>query len=536
MEIRGIGASSGAALADIYLLESADTEVTQQKGLGAEREKARFEDAVQKAKTELDALHESAMQTDENIAEVFEVHAMMLDDPDFCDGVDAQLDEGWCAEWAVHCSAQTLHDMFASMDDEYMKARADDVVDVSGRVIRILKGISDISGALEHKVIVAAEDLLPSQTVKLDRSKVAGFITARGSVTSHSVILARTMGIPCVVGVGEDFAKIPREGKAAIDGDAGVVVIDPSEQQAAEFLQKAQAHKMLLEELEQYRGKSAVTASGHKVLVCANIGGIEDAKTAIADDCDGVGLFRSEFLYLEGTDFPSEETQFEAYKAVLSALAPKPVVIRTLDLGSDKQAPYFNIGKEDNPALGYRAIRICLKQPEIFRTQLRALLRASAFGKLCVMFPMITHVEQVQQIKEILADVKSELASEGVKVADDMQIGIMIETPSAAVISDLLAKEVDFFSIGTNDLTQYTMAADRMNSNITELFDSSYVSVLRFIEMTAKNAHDNGIWVGICGESAANTKLTEFYMSIGIDELSVTPSSILAVKKAVLNS
>ena len=348
------------------------------------------------------------------------------------------------------------------------------------------------------------------------------------------MILARTLGIPCVVGMGEDFDRLPSAGMVAMDGSTGEVVPRPEGAVLADLERRRAAYLADQAALEEYRDRQAVTSAGHKVLVAANIGGLEDIDAVIANGGDGVGLLRSEFIYLNSPDFPTEEEQFQIYKQVLERLAPRPVVVRTLDLGSDKQAPYFGIENEDNPAMGYRAIRICLKEPHIFRTQLRALLRASVYGTLDIMFPMIGQLEQVRQIKETVAQVQRELEAEGVPFNRDIQYGIMVETPAAAIMSDVLAEEVDFFSIGTNDLTQYTMAADRMNARVSDLFDPADPAVLRLIELTAKNAHAAGIWVGICGESAANTALTQFYMSVGIDELSVSPASIPAVKRAVL--
>ena len=536
MLLKGVGASPGAAIAKIYFIKQIDLSVEKLDGRNKETETERFESAKSQAFSELDELFEKTSETDSAAAQVFDIHKLMLDDPDFCDGVEAAINEGLNAEYAVKSSADALSDFLSTLDNEVMRGRAADVRDISERLIRILKGISEADNSLPESVIVLADDLLPSQTVKLDRSKVAGFVTRHGSVTSHSVILAKTMGIPCIVGMGSSFDELPEAGEIAIDGKTGEVLSDPIENEKADFLRRVTEFQKQKEELEKYRSISAVTPSGHKVKVCANIGGVADAEIADSFGADGVGLFRSEFLYLESPSFPSEEKQFQAYKAVLEKLSPRPVVIRTLDLGSDKQAPYFDIPEEENPALGYRAVRICLKEQHIFKTQLRALMRASVYGKLQVMFPMITHLGQVLEIKEILEQVRQELDSEGISYNKDIEYGIMVETPAAAVMSDVLAKEVDFFSIGTNDLTQYTMAADRMNSKIRDIFNPSDSAVLRFIEMTAKAAHDNGIWVGICGESAADTSLTDFYMSIGIDELSVSPASIPAVKKAVVSS
>ncbi|MFB0921017.1 MAG: phosphoenolpyruvate--protein phosphotransferase [Oscillospiraceae bacterium] len=536
MLFRGVGASAGAAIAHIFYIKQLDLSVEKQEGRDPKTETERFENAKEQAFAELDVLFEKTAATNSAAAQVFDIHKLMLDDPDFCDGVESALASGFNAEYAVKASADALIDFLGTLDNEVMRARAADVRDVSERLIRILKGIEENSDALKDEVIVLAEDLLPSQTVRLDREKVTGFVTKRGSVTSHSVILAKTMGIPCIVGMGESFDELPVSGEIAIDGKTGEVLVSPTDSEREDFLRRVKAFRQQKEDLKKYRDLTAVTPKGHTVKVCANIGGVADADAANSFGADGVGLFRSEFLYLESPSFPSEDKQFEAYKAVLEKLSPKPVVIRTLDLGSDKQAPYFDIPEEENPALGYRAIRICLKEPEIFRTQLRALLRASNYGKLQVMFPMITHLGQVLQIKEVVGNIKEELDKEGVPYSRDIEFGIMVETPAAAVMSDELAKVVDFFSIGTNDLTQYTMAADRMNSRIRNIFNPADPAVLRFIEMTAKAAHENGIWVGICGESAADTTLTDFYMSLGIDELSVSPASIPAVKKAVLSS
>jgi len=535
MNLKGVGASPGVAIAHSYLIRQPDLSVKRQEGMDPAAETGRYEKAKEQALSELDALFEKTAAADPSAAQVFDIHKMMLDDPDFCDGVDSALASGLNAEYAVKSSADALIAFLETLENEVMRGRAADVRDVSERMIRILKGLSYDDAMPDGETIVLAEDLLPSQTVRLDREKVAGFVTKRGSVTSHSVILAKTMGIPCVVGLGDDFDRLPPSGEIAIDGGTGEVAVNPEGAERESFLLRVEKFKQLKADLAKYRDVEAVTPKGHKVMVCANIGSTADAGLADSFGADGVGLFRSEFVYLESSGFPSEEKQFAVYRAVLEKLAPRPVVIRTLDLGSDKQAPYFNIPEEENPALGYRAIRICLKEPEIFRTQLRALLRASVYGTLQIMFPMITHLAQVLEIKKIVAQIKSELDAEKLPYSADIQFGIMVETPAAAVMSDVLAKEVDFFSLGTNDLTQYTMAADRLNSRIRDIFNPADPAVLRFIEMTAQNAHTNGIWVGICGESAADTSLTDFYMSLGIDELSVSPSSVPAVKKAVIN-
>ena len=536
MLIKGVGASPGAAIAHIYYIKQLDLSVTRQEGKNPESETERYENAKAQAMSELDALYEKTATTDSAAAQVFDIHKLMLEDSDFCDGVEAEIALGLNAEYAVKSSADALADFLGTLENEVMRERAADVRDVSGRLIRILKGIEESTDTTDEEIIVLAEDLLPSQTVRLDREKVAGFVTKHGSVTSHSVILAKTMGIPCIVGLADGFDTLPESGELAIDGKTGEVLVNPTEAEIEGFLKRVKAFTQQKEDLEKYRAIEAVAPNGHRVKVCANIGSVADADTALSFGADGVGLFRSEFLYLESASFPSEEKQFSAYKSVLEKMAPRPVVIRTLDLGSDKQATYFDIPDEENPALGYRAIRICLNEPPIFRTQLRALLRASVYGKLQVMFPMITHLGQVLEIKRVIEQIKAELDNEGIPFSREIEFGIMVETPAAAVMSDELAKEVDFFSIGTNDLTQYTMAADRMNARIRNIFNPADPAVLRLIEMTARNAHQNGIWVGICGESAADTTLTDFYISLGIDELSVSPSSIPAVKKAVIES
>lgn len=533
MILKGIGASEGIAEARLWKLQEADLSIERRENCVPAEESARFDAAQAQAIAELTVLFDKAMENDAESAQIFDIHRMMLEDPDFCEGAAAAIEQGHNAEWAVRESADILHDMFLSMDDDYMRGRAADVSDISGRMIRILKGISDSAEMPRESVIVSAEDLLPSQTVKLDKTFVAGYVTKRGSLTSHSAILARSMGIPCIVGMGDDYDALGDDGIIIIDGSTGTVITSPTDEELEAYRARKDELDRQRRLLAQYKDTESVTRDGHRCLVCANIGSVEDAETAAASGAEGIGLFRSEFLYLDSPDFPDEEKQFEVYRRVLEIMAPRPVVIRTLDLGSDKQAPYFNIPNEDNPAMGYRAIRICLAQPEIFRTQLRALLRASVYGKLCIMFPMITSVSQVLEIKEHVSSVKAELTAEGKAYADNVELGIMVETPAAAVMSDELAKHVDFFSLGTNDLTQYTLAADRMNARVSSIFNSEDPAVLRLMEMTARNAHAAGIWVGICGESGANTRLTPFFMDIGIDELSVAASSVLKVRKAV---
>ncbi len=534
MKLTGTGAAEGIAIAKLWRLTTPDLSVEHVSGLDPEEQRVRFAAAKAQADQELAALYASTQERDEEAAMIFDIHRMMLEDLDFVEGVEAMLAEGDSAEWAVRETGELLRTMFLSIDDETMRARAADILDVSDRLVRILKGIEE-HPMPQEQVILCAEDLLPSQTVRLDKRYVVGCVTRGGSVTSHSVILARSLGIGCIVAMGEQFDRLPAEGLAAMDGAAGELVVDPSEEELTAYRQKlaqAEEQKTLL---AQYANRQAVTRSGHKCLVCANIGSVHDAQVAKAAGADGVGLFRSEFLYLESPDFPSEETQFQAYKAVVELFAPAPVVVRTLDLGSDKQAPYFQIPDEENPAMGYRAIRICLDRPEIFRTQLRALLRASSYGNLHIMLPMITGVSQVERAKAILTQLEAELRGEGVEVAP-YKLGIMIETPAAAVMSDVLAPMVDFFSVGTNDLTQYTMAADRMNPKVADIFNARDPAVGRMIAMAAKSAHDAGIWIGVCGEAGADTALTDFFMHNKIDELSVSCGSILKVRRAVCES
>ncbi len=534
MKLTGIGASKGVAMGRIQHLNKADISVYPGAGMGIREEEAALDTAVLKAKKELLALYEKALANDANAAEVFSVHQMMLEDPEYLQTIRDIILEGQNAAYAVSKARDSLKAIFDVMEDAYMQARGADVTDVSNRLIRILKGVSETEFGKEP-CILAAEDLYPSDTLKLDKNMILGFVTRFGSDTSHSVILSRALGIPCIVGLGDSYWKLPKDGELLLmDGDSGELIIDATPSEREEFARRDAAIQKAEESLKEYCRREAVTTSGHRVLVCANIGNPADAQKAVEVGADGVGLFRSEFIYLNRNSFPTEDEQFEAYKAVLEQLNPRPVVIRTLDLGSDKQAAYFNIPDEDNPALGYRAIRISLRKTELFRTQLRALYRAGAFGNLYIMFPMISHMEQLLQAKKLAAEVKESLLSEGAAIADKVPLGMMVETPAAAILADMFAKEVEFFSIGTNDLTQYVLAADRLNPNVHELFDSAHPAVLKCIEMTANAAHAHGIWVGICGESAANTDLMDFYMRVGIDELSVSSSLVAEVRRAII--
>ena len=532
---QGKSVLKGIAIGKIYLYEKQEYVLEQKQVADAEAEVARFEAAKETAIGQLDDLYEKALaEAGEEQAMIFDVHKMMLDDGDYLDAITGLIrSEKVNAEYAVHTTGEQFAAVFASMDDEYMKARSADVKDISGRVIRILAGIGDGSIASEEPVILLADDLTPSETVSLDKSKILAFVTRNGSANSHTAILARSMNIPALVQTDVELLKEYHGIDAVVDGLDGKLYLDPEETVLAELVQKKEACGRERAELEKLIGLDNVTRDGRKINVYANIGSPEDVDKVLLNDAGGIGLFRSEFLYLENSDFPTEEQQFHAYKRVLESMAGKKVIIRTLDIGADKQVDYFGLKKEENPALGLRAIRICLTRPEIFRTQLRALFRASVYGNLGIMFPMITSVREVERIKAICEEVKAELKSEGIEYSDKTEIGIMIETPAAAIISDRLAPMVDFFSVGTNDLTQYTLACDRQNPDAEEFVDTHHEAILRLIEMSAQNAHKNGAWIGICGELAADTTLTETFLRMGIDELSVSPTFVLKVRDAV---
>jgi phosphotransferase system enzyme I (PtsI) len=531
----GIGVSDRVAVEKILYLEKVDYKVEKETNKDISTEKGRFEDAKKQAIIDLSHLIEKTASIDKESSKVFEIHQMMIEDLDFVEGVEAEIEKHYSAEYAISQTRDKFTKLFQSMDDEMMRERAADVVDVSNRLIGILKGIQSEDDLPEGKFIIVSEDIYPSQIVKFDYNQIAGFVTKYGSNTSHASILARTLDIPTVVNLKERFDEIPHFGLLAINGATGEVVINPNK-----FIKEVYAKKKQVEiekdnDLKKYIGKKAKTKNGHKIVVGANIGNVSDTDLAINNDADAIGLFRSEFIYLESNDYPSEEKQYNIYKNVLSKMDGKQVIIRTMDIGADKQVGYFNLKKEENPALGYRAIRICLKNKALFKTQLRALYRSSVHGNLAIMIPMITHIEQVLETKELINEVKKELKEEGFEYSEQVSLGIMIETPASVMISDLLAQEVDFFSIGTNDLTQYTLAADRMNSEILDLYDSKHESIKRMISMVSENAHKAGIWVGICGESAADVDLLDFYIDIKIDELSVSPSKVLRLKKEILN-
>jgi phosphotransferase system enzyme I (PtsI) len=522
----------GVAIGKIKWYSKAENQVVRRRVEDTAAELARYEAAKQTAITQLKGLYEKALkEVGEANAQIFEVHSMMLEDLDYNDSVQNLIEaQGLNAEYAVATTGDNFSDMFAAMDDEYFQARSVDVKDISERVISILSGADTGSDIGSEPVIIAAEDLAPSETVQMDKNSLLAFVTHLASVNSHTAILARTMSIPAVT---EIEIKPEWNGLLGIvDGNEATMIVDPDEETLAQYreIQKQEEEKQRL--LEELKGKENVTLDGQKINLYANIGNVSDLVAVLKNDASGIGLFRSEFIYLEKDDFPTEEDQFAVYKKVAETMAGKKVIIRTLDIGADKQVDYFNLGKEDNPAMGYRAIRICLKQPDIFKTQLRALFRASAFGNIAIMYPMITSVAEVRKIKEIVAEVKLELDRDGVPYGNVEQ-GIMIETPAAAVISDLLAKEVDFFSIGTNDLTQYTLAIDRQNDKLDDFYDSHHEAVLRLIKLVTDNAHAAGIWAGICGELGADMTLTERFLEMGLDELSVSPGCILPIRKII---
>lgn len=537
--IKGIAASKGISIGNVLRYTTGVPKVTLETNRDPAAEIARFEAAVNAAVKTLGELHDRALKTvGEQEAMLFDIHAMMLQDLDYMDGVKGCISEKSCnAEYAVMQTGNVFAQMFAQMDDEYMRAREADVRDVSDRVLRVLAGTDgNPLEKIRGQVIVAAEDLMPSETIQMDTSKVLAFATKMGSKISHSAILARTMGIPAVVGLGDKFEILCEHDVVIVDGSNGDIILEPDEA----TLQKYRAERDIFLEkkkmLKTLIGKETVSMDGKKIEINANIGHPGDIASCIENDAEGIGLFRSEFLYMESSDFPSEDVQYMAYREILEKMKGKRVIVRTLDLGADKHAPYFKLPHEENPAMGYRAIRICLAQPEIFKTQLRALHRASVHGRLAVMFPMVVSLYELQEIKKWIETVKEELKSEGVPYSKDVEYGVMIETPAAVLVSDQLAKEVDFFSIGTNDLTQYTLACDRMNANLSELYDPRSLSVLRMIALTVRNAHREGIWVGICGESAADTELTGLYLKLGVDELSVSPVAVLEVRNKVLHT
>ena len=535
ISIQGKGVSTGVAIGPLYFYQRAQSTIRRYEVEDGDAEWARFKAAQAKAVEQLGELAEKARaEAGDEAALLFETHQMMAEDMEYEEAIQAAVQENRLnAEAAVTDTAAQFADMFAAMEDPYFQARAADVKDVSSRIIAALTGV--VQGGIDSPVpvILAADDLAPSETVQLDKSKILGFVTEGGSGSSHTAILARTMGIPAIIGVGDQLKKEYEGREVIIDGTTGNVVIEADPDAKAYLMKKMEEQRKTREMLEQLKGKPNETIDGRSMRVFCNIGSPDDVAAVLANDAGGVGLFRSEFLYLNCDDFPSEDYQFEAYRKVLSDMDGREVIIRTLDIGADKQIGYFNMPHEENPALGNRALRICLNRPEIFRTQLRALFRASAYGKLGIMFPMVTSVWEVKEARKMCDQVKAELTKEGIPFSEDVEIGIMIETPAAAVMSDRLAKVVDFFSCGTNDLTQYTLACDRQNADLGRFFNPHHPAVLRLLKMVCDNAHKHGVWVGICGELGADLELTETFLSIGIDELSVSPRSVLPLRQKI---
>lgn len=536
VKYQGKGVYGAIAIGKALKWKREDVQVKREKIEDVAQELERLRNAINKAMEQLESIYEKALEeVGEANAQIFEIHRMMLEDDDYNDAIVEMIQgQNVNAEYAVAVTADNFAEMFSAIDDSYMQARAADVRDISNRLILCLKETGEKSLIADEKVIICADDLAPSETVTLEKDKVLAFVTAYGSSNSHTAILARNMNIPAIIGVGEEFLNAIEDGELAIaNGFTGEFILHPNEELLEEAKAKQREEEEKKELLEKLKGKDNVTLDGTKINIYANIGSVEDVGAVLVNDAGGIGLFRSEFLYLGREDYPSEEEQFKAYKRVLESMASKKVIIRTLDIGADKQADYFNLDKEENPALGLRAIRLCLTRPEMFKTQLRALYRASVYGKLGIMFPMITSTEELEQIFALCEEVKAELTADGLKYSDTIELGIMIETPAAAVISDQLAPMVDFFSVGTNDLTQYTLACDRQNPKVDPFCNIHHEAILRLIEMAAQNAHKNGAWIGICGELAADTRLTERFLRMGIDELSVSPSFVLKVRDVV---
>ena len=533
---RGKGVYGAIAIGRISVFRRQDVKVKRIKIENPGKELARLETAKEKASSQLRDIYEKALkEVGEANAQIFEIHMMMLEDEDYNDAITEMIKgQNVNAEYAVAATSDNFGEMFASMEDSYMQARAADIHDISNRLIACLSGCENASRPSSEKVIICAEDLAPSETVSLDKDKVLAFVTALGSSNSHTAILARNMNIPAIIGLGDAFLSDIKDGMIAIaDGFTGEFITAPDEKTLWEYKEKQQAEEEKKKLLQELKGKENITLDGTSIDIFANIGSADNIGAVLVNDAGGIGLFRSEFLYLENSDYPTEEEQFAVYKRVLESMAPKKVIIRTLDIGADKQADYFHLEKEENPAMGLRAIRLCLSRPEIFRVQLRALYRASVYGRLGIMFPMITSTSELSEILALCEQVKKELDEEQIGYSNSTEIGIMIETPAAAMISDRLAPMVDFFSVGTNDLTQYTLACDRQNPYVERFCDTHHEAILRLIEMSVKNAHEHGAWIGICGELAADTSLTKSFLQMGIDELSVSPSFVLKVRDAV---
>ena len=536
--IQGKGVSKGIAKGPLYFFQRSDTTVTLKVVSDIEAEKARLAVAQEQSIQQLNALAEKCRDdAGEEMAVLFESHAMFVEDEDFVECITSLIDEESCnAEYAVEQAGIQFAAMFAAMDDAYMQARAADIKDVAKRILNNLLGVVDGGILSDVPVILAADDLAPSETLQLDKSKILGFVTMGGSGISHTAILARTMGIPAICGAGEALAESYNGRVGYIDGETGQLIIDPDAMTQAALKEKYEKQQETKKLLETMKGQEDITLDGKKMLLYCNIGSPEDVAAVLANDGQGIGLFRSEFLYLSASDYPTEDEQFEAYRSVAAAMNGKRVVIRTLDIGADKQVDYFDMKEEENPALGVRAIRICLNRPEVFRTQLRALYRASVYGKIAIMFPMITSVWEVKECKRACVSVMKELEAEGIPYNKDTELGIMVETPSSVFVAEELAKLVDFFSVGTNDLTQYTLACDRQANDLGKFYDPHHPALLRAIKMAADAAHKAGIWIGICGELGADISMLPTFLAMGIDELSVSPSAVLPVRAAIRQS
>ena len=535
VQLQGKGTGGGVAVGSVYLLRKGEGQIPMHRTEDPAGELRQLEAALQTAREQLGRLYESARErAGEESAQVFQIHQMMLEDEDYLEAIrDAVTQEGCNVQWAVSKASQMFSQMFSSMEDAYMRERAADVEDISRRLLRILSGSGDAGIRFDAPVILAAEDLSPSETVQLDQEKILAFLTEKGSDNSHTAILARTMGIPAVVGVSGLLKAVEQGMEAGVDGDSGAVWLSPDSVVLETLGEKAALQKEQKRRLARLRGLPAQTQSGRRMMLYANIGGVEDVQAALSNDAEGVGLFRTEFLYLQSRTYPTEEEQFAVYRKVVQGMDGRRVIFRTLDIGADKQADYFQLEAEENPAMGVRAIRICLERPDLFRTQLRAIYRAGAYGPVGIMFPMITSLWELQEAKAHCEAVRQELIEEGIPMAEKAEIGVMIETPAAALISGTLAAHVDFFSIGTNDLTQYTLALDRQNSKAGRFYDPHHPAVLELIRISAKAAHEGGAWCGICGELAADLSLTEQFLDWGIDELSVSPGGILPLKETI---
>lgn len=531
---QGKSVYKGIAMGPIVVLKKNDYQVKRTRIEDTEAEVKRVDEALKASQEQLQKLYDKAVrEVGEASAAIFEVHQMMLEDEDYLEAIQNMIrTEQVNAEYAVAVTGDNFAEMFASMDDDYMKARSADIKDISERLVRNLSGQGDVDLSSIEPSVIVADDLSPSETVQMDKDKILAFVTVHGSTNSHTAILARMMNIPALIGVKMDLEALQSGVTAVVDGFQGMVTFDPDEETKAQTETKIQEEAEKLKLLQELKGKENITLDGRKINIYANIGSVGDIGYVMENDAGGIGLFRSEFLYLGRNDFPTEEEQFQAYKQAVQMMAGKKVIIRTLDIGADKQVDYFNLGNEDNPAMGYRAIRICLRQPEIFKTQLRALLRAAVYGNLSIMYPMITSTEEVKKIYEIVAEVEEELKAQEIQYKIPEQ-GIMIETPAAAIISDKLAEMVDFFSIGTNDLTQYTLAIDRQNEKLDGFYNPHHEAILRMIQMVVDNAHKCGKWAGICGELGADATLTEQFVRMGLDELSVAPSMVLKLRKIV---